>query len=190
MPGRESEGSVSKTSSFHSEAANVSRFGPDVRELPDFMGGRQRAATSPKPRPLATVTAVVYDVSMRLLASILLLTLPVLAQDKAPDKQDDKAKKAPAGPPTNLKVLKVTSRAEVGQIMRTFTAGLGVQCNFCHVADRASDDNPKKEVARHMIEMVEKINAGFPDGKMHVTCYTCHRGETEPKTAPEPKPAQ
>ena len=28
------------------------------------------------------------------------------------------------------------------------------------------------------------------DGKMHVTCYTCHRGEAEPKTAPEPKPAQ
>jgi hypothetical protein len=41
-----------------------------------------------------------------------------------------------------------------------------------------------------MIEMVEKINANFPDGKMHVTCYTCHRGEAEPKTAPEPKPAQ
>ena len=107
----------------------------------------------------------------------------------AQEKQEDKAKKPPAGPPTNLKVLKVTTRQEVGQIMRTFTAGLGVQCNYCHVQDRASDDNPKKEVARHMIEMVQKINAGFPDGKMHVTCYTCHRGETEPKTAPEPKAA-
>jgi hypothetical protein len=130
---------------------------------------------------------VLYHVPMRLIATILLVVLPAFAQDK----QDDKAKKAPPGPPTNLKVLKVTSRQEVGQIMRTFTAGLGQQCNFCHIQGNfASDDNPKKEVARHMIEMVEKINANFPDGKMHVTCYTCHRGETEPKTAPEPKPAQ
>src|SRR5579862_7532816 len=45
MPERESEGSVSKTSSYHSEAANVGRLGPDVRELPDFMGGRLRSAT-------------------------------------------------------------------------------------------------------------------------------------------------
>jgi hypothetical protein len=124
---------------------------------------------------------------MRLILTTLLVLLPAVAQDK----QEDKAKKAPPGPPTNLKVLKVTTRQEVNQIMRAFTAGLGQQCNYCHVPpNMASDDNPKKEVARHMIEMVEKINANFPDGKMHVTCYTCHRGEAEPKTAPEPKPAQ
>jgi hypothetical protein len=32
-----------------------------------------------------------------------------------------------------------------------------------------------------------EINAASADGKMHVSCYTCHRGEAEPKTAPEPK---
>jgi hypothetical protein len=73
----------------------------------------------------------------------------------------------------------------VEQIMRTFAGGLGVQCNYCHMQENfASDDNPKKEVARRMIRMIQKINAEFPDGKMHVSCYTCHRGETEPKTAP------
>jgi len=104
--------------------------------------------------------------------------LPVMAQEK----------KAPAPPPKNLKVLKVNSSAEVGQIMRTFTAGLGVQCTYCHVQGNfASDENPKKETARHMITMTQKVNAEFTDGKMHVSCYTCHRGEAEPKTAPEPK---
>lgn len=104
--------------------------------------------------------------------------LPVMAQEK----------KAPAPPPKNLKVLKVNSSAEVGQIMRTFTAGLGVQCTYCHVQGNfASDENPKKETARHMITMMQKVNAEFTDGKMHVSCYTCHRGEAEPKTAPEPK---
>jgi len=35
-----------------------------------------------------------------------------------------------------------------------------------------------------MISMTQEINAKFPDGKMHVSCFTCHRGEAEPKMAP------
>src|SRR5580704_9430571 len=120
-----------------------------------------------------------YDLSMRVFLTGLLLLAPLLAQ-------------APA--PTNLKVLTVKTGAEVNQIMRTFTSGLGVQCVFCHVQGNfPSDDNPKKETARHMITMVDQLNGGFNaamnDTKAHITCFTCHRGETEPKTAPEPKPA-
>jgi hypothetical protein len=122
---------------------------------------------------------------MRVIFAVALLTsLSLSGQDKA-DKTNQ-----PQPNPTNLKVLKVTTRPEVVQIMRTFTAGLGTQCNYCHVqGNNASDENPKKEIARHMIQMVQEINGKFPDGKMVVTCYTCHRGETQPKTAPEPKPA-
>ncbi len=121
---------------------------------------------------------------MRILAVSVLLLAAAFAQEK-------QEKGGPRPAPTNLKVLKATTGAEVGQIMRTFTAGLGVQCVYCHVQGNfASDENPKKDVARHMIEMTQKINANFPGGKMVVTCYTCHRGEAEPKTAPEPKPAQ
>jgi photosynthetic reaction center cytochrome c subunit len=121
---------------------------------------------------------------MRLLATTLFILLPLCAQDK------DKAK-APPPAPTNLKVLKTTSGAEVRQIMLAFTAGLGVRCVYCHVQGNfASDENPKKETARRMIEMSQQINSHFPDGKMHVTCYTCHRGEESPATAPAPKPAQ
>jgi hypothetical protein len=87
-----------------------------------------------------------------------------------------------------LKVLKVTSGAEVSQIMRTFTAALGVQCTYCHIqGNYPSDENPKKEMARKMIRMTQQINGNFPDSKMYVSCYTCHRGEAQPKTAPEPK---
>jgi Photosynthetic reaction centre cytochrome C subunit len=122
---------------------------------------------------------------MRILAMLALLVLALGAQD-AP--KQEAPKKAPPANPTNLKVLKVTTGPEVSQIMRTFTAGLGVQCIYCHVQGNfASDDNPKKATARRMIEMMQKVNTGFGDGKMHVSCYTCHRGEPEPKTAPEPK---
>jgi hypothetical protein len=120
--------------------------------------------------------------AMRLVVTALLLLLPLCAQD--PPKQGKRELPAP----TNLKVLKASTGAEVSQIMRTFTGGLGVQCTYCHVQGNfASDENPKKEVARHMIQIAQKVNAEFADGKLHVSCYTCHRGEAEPKTAPEPK---
>ena len=69
--------------------------------------------------------------------------------------------------------------------MRSFTAGLGVRCDFCHVqGDRASDENHMKVVARNMVSMVQQINTHF-NGSPKVTCYTCHRGESEPKNAPQ-----
>ena len=128
---------------------------------------------------------------MRRIVPLLLLLLPAFslftnAQENASEKKDAPKKQQPN--PTNLKVLKVATGPEVSQIMRTFTAGLGVQCSYCHVQGNfPSDENPKKDVARQMIKMTQVINSNFPDGKMRVTCYTCHRGEAEPKTAPEPK---
>jgi Photosynthetic reaction centre cytochrome C subunit len=127
---------------------------------------------------------VVYDIAMRFAIVATLVLMPLAGQDKPPERR-------PPPEPKNLKVLKVTKGPEVIQIMRTFTAGLGVKCEHCHVQGNfASDDNPKKEIARHMISMAMEINSKFPDGKMHVSCYTCHRGEVEPKTAPEAKLAQ
>ena len=75
--------------------------------------------------------------------------------------------------------------------MRTYTAGLGVRCDYCHVqGDFASDENHKKVVARMMITMTQDINSKFPGAaRERVTCYTCHRGETEPKSAPPPPSA-
>jgi hypothetical protein len=99
----------------------------------------------------------------------------------------------PPGPPKNLRIL--PSDVNIQQVMGTFRAALGVQCTYCHIqGDFASDDNPKKNMARNMLRVAADINATFPDGKMHVTCYTCHRGEAKPKMEPpaagaETKPA-
>ena len=116
---------------------------------------------------------------MRLLVSVVFLASLCAAQDNAP--------KQPRPEPKNLKILK-GSNAEIVRIMMTYTAGLGVQCSYCHQGrDFASDENPKKEIARNMITMSAEINGKFTDGNVHVTCFTCHRGATEPKMAPEPK---
>jgi hypothetical protein len=89
----------------------------------------------------------------------------------------------PTGPPKNLRIL--PADVNIQQTMGSFRTALGVQCTYCHIAgDFASDDNPKKSMARNMLRIAADINAGFPDGKMHVTCYTCHRGEAKPKTEP------
>lgn len=100
----------------------------------------------------------------------------------------------PPGPPKNLRVL--PQDVNIRQTMGTFRAALGVQCTYCHAqGDYASDENPKKNMARNMIRIAADINAGFPDGRSHVTCYTCHRGEAQPKSEPpaagaDSKPAQ
>jgi hypothetical protein len=91
-------------------------------------------------------------------------------------------------PPKNLKVLKPENLMAQ---MQTFPVALGVQsqggCNFCHEADRSLDTKPTKVKARQMIEMVDEINAKFGDGKIHVTCWTCHQGSTIPEIARIPK---
>jgi hypothetical protein len=102
-----------------------------------------------------------------------LAALGMFAQDKG-------------GPPKNLKVLTPENYMDN---MRAFVPALGLAdkggCNFCHVADdRSSDMKQEKVMARMMIQMVGDINSKFPDGKVHVTCFTCHRGSTEPLTAP------
>jgi hypothetical protein len=89
---------------------------------------------------------------------------------------------APAGGgPKNLQVLKP---AEVRASMGAATAGLGVTCAECHTApDMSTDDKPAKLTARKMFAMTAEINSKFPDGKAHVSCYTCHRGQKEPLMA-------
>jgi photosynthetic reaction center cytochrome c subunit len=120
---------------------------------------------------------------MRSLLAVVLLLVPVClsAQEK----------KGPPPTPKNLKILTGESPEQVIMTMRAFTVALGQRCTFCHVqGDFASDDNPKKETARMMLTMAREINAKFPDGKRHVSCYTCHRGATEPATEPPAAPAQ
>jgi hypothetical protein len=90
--------------------------------------------------------------------------------------------------PKNLKVL--TPENFMAQ-MQTFPVALGVEnqggCNFCHEMDRSLDTKPTKVKARMMLEMVRDINAKFGDGKVHVTCWTCHLGSTQPEIARVPK---
>ena len=83
----------------------------------------------------------------------------------------------------NIKVLNGTPADQVIESMHQIRAALGVDCEFCHDdPDRAADTKKPKETARGMIRMVMDINKNNFKGQQEVTCYTCHRGSTDPMT--------
>lgn len=104
---------------------------------------------------------------------------------------------------TNLTVLpKAISKEDLLKVMRSFTDGLGVRCNFCHVQeegqamgkfDFAADDKDNKKMARVMLKMVNNINDDYlsqlkeisddkNDNIIAVQCVTCHHGVKQPET--------
>jgi hypothetical protein len=119
---------------------------------------------------------------------------------------------APKSEFKNLKVLpQDIPREQLLATMRSFTRGLGVRCDHCHVVtatepkqvlDFPNDAKETKRAARVMIQMVSQINgtfipraqaaAGDPTPaagaapEMRVTCWTCHRGKPEPEAPPAP----
>jgi hypothetical protein len=117
-------------------------------------------------------------------------------------------------PPENLKVLpKTWTRPQVQALMQTFVQSLGQQppaqgappppqgqgegCLHCHVrgtapgpggrgplVDYASDENPNKDIARKMIQLVMAANADYMQTvgdqavPEKISCFTCHHGES------------
>jgi photosynthetic reaction center cytochrome c subunit len=90
----------------------------------------------------------------------------------------------------NVQVLKGISVSEFMATMGFFSASLGENCTYCHVAEsggsweKYADDNENKQTARKMIVMVSAISRTYFAGQRAVTCYSCHRGGERPKITP------
>jgi len=104
----------------------------------------------------------------------------------------------------NLKVLQALPESQLFPMMNLLADSLGVRCDYCHVQatpdltrtpsnvggwvwDR--DDKPQKRMALEMMRMVVELNAARFKGQSRVTCYTCHRGTTQPARLPPLPPA-
>jgi hypothetical protein len=96
---------------------------------------------------------------------------------------------------TNLKILpKEISKDDLVHVMRAFSAGLGVRCDFCHVLsqeqkDFSADTKPEKQMARVMMKMVHQLNTqdfNYKDAPK-ATCFMCHHGEKKPQLQPPPE---
>jgi photosynthetic reaction center cytochrome c subunit len=93
-----------------------------------------------------------------------------------------------------VKVLTGLTVPEFEAEMQRMTQALGASCGTCHTRGNfASETNPRKAVARRMLEMTKAINQQFfPDYKPdegssrlgRISCFTCHQGELHPKAPP------
>jgi outer membrane lipoprotein-sorting protein len=90
----------------------------------------------------------------------------------------------------NITALKGVSINQFMSTMGFFSASLGENCTYCHVAESAgnwaryADDDETKQTARKMIVMVNALNKTYFGGKREVTCYSCHRGLDRPRVTP------
>jgi photosynthetic reaction center cytochrome c subunit len=85
----------------------------------------------------------------------------------------------------NIQALKGIPADQLIPAMQFISASLGVECEFCHVHDKMdSDDKKPKKIARQMITMMFDIDKNNFDGRLEVTCYTCHRGAAKPVSIP------
>jgi photosynthetic reaction center cytochrome c subunit len=85
----------------------------------------------------------------------------------------------------NIQVLKDVPSTQFIPSMRYLSTALGVECEFCHTGNR-SEDTPNKQTARKMMTMMMAINKANFDGRLEVTCYTCHKGTHDPVNNPVP----
>jgi hypothetical protein len=114
---------------------------------------------------------------------------------KSADQQNTQAEKTVEQVQKNIKVLSGLPQSQLIPVMNFMSASLGVRCLFCHVNkdgkwDFVSDEKPEKNTAREMIRIVQSINKTTFNGNPTVSCFTCHRGTTEPVRYPQlPIPA-
>lgn len=90
----------------------------------------------------------------------------------------------------NLQILKGIPENQFMATMGFFSASLGENCSYCHVAESGgsweeyADDNDHKRTTRAMIGMMNAINKSYFGGRRVVTCYSCHRGGERPDVTP------
>jgi len=140
---------------------------------------------------MTTISAARSPAVWLLAAALAVVPWPAAAQTPEPTKP------GLAESPT-ITVLKGLMVPQFEVEMRHFVQALGVNCGGCHVPRNfPSDDNPRKAIARRMIEMTRELNAKyFPsytpvDGESslgRVTCFTCHQGSTQPLKGPAATP--
>jgi photosynthetic reaction center cytochrome c subunit len=85
----------------------------------------------------------------------------------------------------NIQVLKGIPADQLIPAMQFIAASLGVDCEFCHDHQAMDNDDKKaKKIARKMMTMMFDIDKANFDGRLEVTCYSCHRGAAKPVSVP------
>ena len=65
--------------------------------------------------------------------------------------------------------------------MSVYAASLGVDCSFCHEADRRLDTKPAKAMVAKMVPIFTEIPKHFDKRSPSTQCYMCHQGQSKPE---------
>ena len=90
----------------------------------------------------------------------------------------------------NIQVLKGMPVDTFFDAMGMFAASMGNDCTFCHAKEAGfrreafAETTPRIQRARQMIGMMQALNKQYFGGRPRVTCFTCHRGQYSPVSAP------
>ena len=91
----------------------------------------------------------------------------------------------------NIQTFKRLPAGRLLGMMKAWTRNLGVSCDHCHTIDQwEKDDKLPKQTARAMDKMEDDVNTliknvkTIQNDRAHISCWTCHRGQTKPETNP------
>src|SRR5229473_5529876 len=87
----------------------------------------------------------------------------------------------------NIQVLRGLTVDQFMGTMGFIAAALSMNCSECHDTSSTAAfalDNPRKQMARRMIVMMNALNKANFGGRRAVTCYSCHRGDSRPRVTP------
>lgn len=140
---------------------------------------------------------------LRLTTVVFFATMSVVGWALRSSAQQGGGQQTPPAPPSpdapveqtrkNIQILKGLPERDLFPLMNFISTSMGVRCNFCHVRQGGggewlweSDDKPEKRSARRMMQMQMQLNQTYlPDfHNQRITCYTCHRGSTDPPRFP------
>ncbi|MEQ1823690.1 MAG: photosynthetic reaction center cytochrome c subunit family protein [Fimbriimonadaceae bacterium] len=86
----------------------------------------------------------------------------------------------------NIKVMNGVPATDMIPAMEFMSASLGYQCSDCHDPKDYAAETRTKESARNMVLLQRDINTKYFNGKLEVTCMSCHNGKEHPSSTPIP----
>lgn len=140
-------------------------------------GTRASATPAPAKHALTDSTDVVNDAA----GAAAVLSVPSDVASLPPALATKPAEKAFR----HLLVLHDMTARRVLATMHGMARALSDHCSACHVEhDFPSDQKPEKRMARRMLLLAQQLNARTFRGHVAITCWTCHRGDEHPESAP------
>lgn len=87
----------------------------------------------------------------------------------------------------NVKVFQGVPASDMIPAMEFMSASMGYKCADCHDPKDYAAETSLKATTRKMVELQRDINQKYFNGRLEVTCMSCHNGKEHPTSMPVPQ---